>query len=129
MYPDDLTDNEWQLIQPILEAEKRGPKPKHSKRSMLNAIFYIGRTGCQWRYLPKDYPPWTAVHSQFRRWKQDKTFDLVLEKLRARARKQAGKRILPTAAIVDSQSVKTHEKGALKVSTAARKLKDVNGIC
>lgn len=128
IYPDDLSDSEWALVQPILEKRQRGPKLTYSKRAMLNAIFYIGRTGCQWRYLPKEYPTWTAVHSQFRRWKASGVFDCILEKLRAQARKKVGKRTLPSAAIIDSQSVKTHEKGASKDLTEGRRLKVVSVI-
>ena len=72
-YPCSLTDDEWALIEPLLNQgiyRSAGTKPKHSRRDMLDAIFYLLKTGCQWRELPNDFPPWSSVYSQFKRWKQ-----------------------------------------------------------
>jgi len=83
------------------------------RRALLNAIFYVLRTGCQWRYLPQSYPKWTTAHSAFRRWSQNGTWDKVVEALRIEVRYSQGRTARPTAAIRDTQSVKTTEKGAL----------------
>jgi len=128
IYPDDLSDEEWAIIEPLLKTKhwNRGPKPIYSKRSMLNAIFYVCRTGCGWRHLPKDYPPWPIVYSQFKRWKVSNVYQNVLDQLRRIAREKSGKNAEPTAAIVDSQSVKTTERGASKVTTGVKRLKGAN---
>jgi len=128
LYPDDLSDEEWSLLEPLTKVGKwnRGPKPTHSKRSMFNAIFYVCRTGCGWRHLPREYPPWGVVYSQFKRWKISGVYQSVLEALRKADRSSSGKQEEPTAAIVDAQSVKTTERGASKVLTAARKSRGEN---
>lgn len=117
-YLDDLTDKEWAQIKPILQEgiyRGAGAKGKYSRREMLNAIFYVLRTGCRWRDLPHDFPPWTAVYSQFVRWKTRGTFAKLNDVLRRSLRKLLGKSPEATAGIVDSQSVKTNEKKALWV--------------
>lgn len=112
-YSTDLTDQEWEWIQPLVEREagKRGRPLQHSKRELLNAVFYLLRTGCQWRNLPHDFPDWSAVHSQFRRWRLQNIFDRLHDFLREELRERLGRDRIPTAGIVDSQSVKTTEKG------------------
>ena len=80
-------------------------------RAVVNAIFYINRGGCAWRMLPKDYPPWQTVYSYFARWKRDGTWEVIHNTLRRRVRLRAGRKAEPSAGIVDSQSVKTTEKG------------------
>lgn len=125
-YPDDLKDEEWALIEPILREgiyRKAGSRGKHSRREMLNAIFYVLRTGCRWRDLPHDFPPWTAVYSQFGRWQARGVFARMNDCLRRRLRLSLGKGTEPTAGIVDSQSVKTTEKKGSVGMTGARKLK------
>lgn len=129
IYPDDLSDDEWAIAEALLKTKhwNRGPKPTYSKKSMLNAIFYVCRTGCGWRHLPKDYPPWPIVYSQFKRWKISGAYQKVLDQLRRLTREKSGKNAEPTAVMIDSQSVKTTERGALKGMTAARKSKGANG--
>lgn len=112
-YPDDLNDKEWELIKPLFELEKpKGGRPVvHSKREFLNAIFYLLRTGCSWRHLPHDFPPWKSVYSQFVRWKSSKIFEHLHEKLRVKLRNSLSRSESPSGGIIDSQSVKTTEKG------------------
>ena len=117
-YRSNLTDREWDLIKDEVYKEKvhpAGRKPKHSKRAMLDAIFYVLKNGCTWRDLPKDFPPWGSVYTQFRRWKQSGFFERVQKFTRQGLRQLLGRNLEATAGIVDSQSVKTAEKGALLV--------------
>ena len=116
-YPTDLSDAEWQQIAPLLPERKssRGRRRVYSYREILNAIFYLLRTGCAWRMLPHDMPPWKIVYHYFRTWRQDGTWERIHDVLRRRLRVALGKGPEPTGAIVDSQSVKTTEKGAPRV--------------
>ena len=126
-YPSDLSDLEWEQIRHIFETSNGiGRRPKHSKQEILNAIFYISRTGCQWAYLPKDFPPWRTVYTYFWTWQRQNLFEKLHDELRNLIRKLMGRNEEPSAAIVDSQSVKTTERGALKVLTMGRKLKEEN---
>jgi transposase len=129
-YPDDLTDQEWNIIEPILASVKQimGRPPSYSRREILNAVFYLLRTGCSWRHLPHDFPPWKAVYGQFLRWRQTGVLEEIHHILRKDLRKLIGRESEPSAAIVDSQSVKTTEKGASKAMTGARKSKAENVI-
>jgi len=111
VYPSDLSDEQWQVVAPVLRAATRQPG-QVSRRSILNAIFYVLRTGCQWRYLPKSYPNWKTVYSCFRRWSLNGTWDKVVDALRVQVRYEQGRGALPTAAVIDTQTVKTTEKGA-----------------
>ena len=122
-YPTDLTDKEWEKIEAFFYVSKaKGGRPlKHSKREILNAIFYILRTGCQWRYLPHDFPPWKTVYEQFRRWKKQGVFEKMNDAMVKTTRLHMGRNEHPSACIVDSQSVKTTEKGGSKAMTGARK--------
>lgn len=129
-YPDDLTDKEWNLIEPLFTTDrtKGGRPPKHSRREILNAIFYVLRTGCQWRSLPHDLPPWRAVYVQYARWREKNLFEKMNDYLRRSLRELLGRKADPSAGIVDSQSIKTTEKGALQVMTPIKKLKAENVI-
>lgn len=129
-YPDDLTDEEWEVIEPFLNEQriKSGRPPKYSRREILNAIFYVLRTGCQWRHLPHDLPPWGTVYLQFWRWKKRGIFEILHEYIRKGLRQLLGRAEDASGSIVDSQSVKTTEKGALKVLMEARKLKGEKDI-
>ena len=121
-YPSDLTDEEWAVIAPLIPAAKPGGRPRRvDMRAILNALFYQQRTGCQWRYLPKDYPPWPTVWSYFWRWRQAGIWEELHTQLREALRIQAGRHATPSAAIIDSQSVKTTQKGGCAATTAARK--------
>lgn len=115
-YPTDLKEEEWLAIEPVVKLDyNKGGRPcKHSKREILNAIFYVVRTGCQWRYLPHDFPPWMSVYTQFRRWKEQRLLERMNHELTKAIRTKLGRNEEPSASIVDSQSVKTTEKGGIK---------------
>lgn len=113
-YPSDLTDREWALIERLIPPAKRGGRPRAiNLRETVNAIFYVLATGCQWRALPKDFPPKSSVWEYLDLWAYDGTLDRIHAALFAAARWQAGRTLDPSAAIVDSQSVKGAEKGGL----------------
>jgi transposase len=118
-YPSDLTDAEWEWVAPYFRPRTR--PFVYPPRSTLNAIFYVLRTGCQWRMLPHDFPPWDTVYSAFRRWSKDGRLDAAHQALHQALRRSVGKNEAPTAAIIDSQSVKTTEKGGLAATTGARR--------
>lgn len=130
-YPDDLTDKEWELIEPVLSDNmiKQGRTPKYPRREILNAIFYVLRTGCQWRHLPHDFPPWGSVYLQFWRWKRKGLFQQIHDYVRQGLRQLLGRDIEPSAAIVDSQSIKTTERGAFEVLMEERKSRVGKDIC
>ncbi len=121
-YDTDLTDAQWTLTEPLLPRHdpKKGGRPRlWSRREILNAIFYIEKTGCQWRMLPKDLPPKETVWQQFRRWRDDGTLEEVRLGLNQKVRTHEGKEPLPSVVIADSQSVKTALKGGSAASTGA----------
>ena len=128
-YPSDLTDEEWAVIAPLIPAAKPGGRPRRvDMRALMNALFYQQRTGCQWRYLPKEYPPWPTVWSYFWRWRQAGIWEQLHTQLREALRVQAGRQATPSAAIIDSQSVKTTQKGGCAVTTAAKRSRGANAI-
>jgi putative transposase len=107
-YPTDLSDVEWSYLEPYLPAPKTIGRPKiHHTRKVLDAVFYILKSGCAWRLLPRDFPPWKMVHHYFRTWCIDGTWEKLHAALRERLRMRIGRNIEPSAGIVDSQSVKT----------------------
>jgi transposase len=122
-YPTDLTDAQWELLRPLLEKPKeRGGRPrKYPLREIVNALNYQARAGCSWRMLPKDFPRWDNVYDHFRRWKRDGTLQQVHDTLRDFVRVSAGREVSPSAAVVDSQTVRTTEKGGSVGTTAARR--------
>jgi putative transposase len=112
-YPTDLSDAEWSRSRSYLPARTAEARLRtHSLRDVLDAIFYIVRSGCAWRLLPHDFPPWSTVYYHFRRFRLSGLWSLILKVLRAAARKRVGKDPQPTAVIIDSQSVKTVEESA-----------------
>lgn len=111
-YPTDLTDAQWAIIEPLIPPPKVGGRERTVDiRSVINGIFYLLRSGCVWRLLPHDYPKWQTVYDYFTRWKKDGTWKKIHDELRDQVRLKAGKKKQPTAGIIDSQSVKTTEKG------------------
>lgn len=106
-YPTDLSDAEWAALEPLLPPPStRGRPLKWPRRLMVEAIFYLVRSGCAWRMLPTSFPPWQTVFAHFRRWRLDGTLRRAHDRLRALAREAAGRRAEPTAAIIDSQTVR-----------------------
>lgn len=114
-YPSDLTDEEWALIAPLIPpAKPGGNKRTVDEREIVNGLMYILSTGCQWAALPRDLPPRSTVNDYFRRWDYDGTLDRIHHALYVRCREKAGREASPTAAIIDSQSVKSAEKGGVR---------------
>jgi transposase len=115
-YPTDLTDAEWAKIAHLVPKHTNGSplggrRPKYSQREILNALFYITKAGCTWRMLPHDLPPWQAVYGYFAEWRDAGVFMSINKALRRQIRIEVGKNPEPSATIMDSQSVKTAEKG------------------
>ena len=107
-YSTDLSDEEWRCIGPHLAESKGRGRPKiHGSRAILNAVFYILKSGCPWRLLPKDFPPWKSVYDWFRKWRIDGTFEHLNASLRELLRARSGRHPLPSAGIADSQTTKT----------------------
>jgi transposase len=120
-YPSDLSDREWAQVERFIPAPKEGGRPaKYQRREIVDALLYINRTGCQWRALPHDFPPWDSVYWYFRTWKADGTLDRLHDGLRGDLRHAEGRPRQPTAAILDSRTVKTTEKGGRAAPTAVR---------
>jgi len=111
-YPSDLTDAEWALVAPLLPPAKRGGRPRHvDMREILNTVFYVLSTGCQWDALPKDLPPKSTVYDYFSLWRSDRTLLGLHQALYAEVREVSGRKPGPTVGIIDSQSAKAAQKG------------------
>lgn len=108
-YASDLSDTEWEIIEPFVKQGRNGRPRKVDTREVINAIFYITKTGCQWRYLPKDFPPWQTVRRYFDLWKIQGIWQEINDALRGQLRKKLGRNEEPSASIIDSQSVKSTE--------------------
>lgn len=129
-YPSDLSDQAWALLEPLLPPAKPGGRPRSvDLREVLNALFYVDRTGCQWRALPKDFPPWPTGWTYFRQWRNDGTWQRIHTALREQARVKQGREPTPSAAIIDSQSVKTSQKGGGAAMMAARRSRGASATC
>jgi transposase len=117
-FPSDLTDAEWAQLAPAIPPAKPGGRPrKTDMRSAMNAILYLLRTGCPWRYLPRDgFPPRSTVYNIFRRFQRDGTWETIWATLHMALRERLGREASPSAAVIDSQSLKSAEKGAVQTA-------------
>lgn len=133
-YLTDLTDAQWERLRPFLPEERPlgvvGRPRKYGFRQIVNALLYLLKTGCQWRLLPHDFPPYTLVLHYFRLWRDDGTLEAIHHALRLAVRQKVGKEAEPSAVVLDSQSVKTTEKGGPKTLVMMRvnRSKDANAI-
>lgn len=132
-YPSDLTDAQWAVIErtmPPAKGGRTGAPRQYALREIWNAIFYVAKNGCTWRALPHDFPPWPAVWQQYRRWRNNGTLDQVHDALRTQVRLKAGRKERPSAAILDSQSVRVAEKrGRVGATMPGRRSRDASVIC
>jgi putative transposase len=123
LYPTDLTDAEWQILEPLIPAAKPGGRPpKWTRRVILNGIFYLVRSGCHWRLLPREFPPWKTVYHYFRAWRIDGTWEHLNATLRERERTRQGRNPQPSGCIMDSQSAKTTSVGGIRGYDGGKKL-------
>ena len=128
-YGSDLTDAQWARLVPLISPAKPGGRHRSVDiREVLNAIFYRTKTGCQWRNLPHDLPPWGTAAGYYRIWRRSGVWHTIHDTLREQVRVKAGREATPSAAIIDSQSVKTTEKGGRAATTQGRRSKEGNAI-
>jgi len=121
-YPSDLTDRQWSIIEPLIPAAQPGGRHRSVRmRRIIDGILYLSRTGCSWRMLPHEFPPWGTVHYYYRRFRLDGTWQNIHDKLREKVRRHVGKKPTPSAAVIDSQSVTTASKGGIVFTTRARR--------
>lgn len=126
-YPSDLTDAQWALISPFIPPPKPGGRPtEHDRRTIVDAILYVTRTGCQWRALPHDFPCWATVYDLFRQWNRMGVWEKCNTTLRERCRIKVGRDPTPSAAIIDSQVARTTEKGGSVATTGANASRDAS---
>lgn len=122
-YPTDVTEAQWALLQPLLPPPARRGRPPTEARPVLNAILYLVKGGIPWRFLPAGFPPWQTVYTIFRKWQRNHTWEAIHDRLRALVRAEHGKRCRPTAAILDSQTVKSDPHGGPVGYDAGKKIK------
>jgi transposase len=132
MYPSDLTESQWLRLEPLLK-ELRGERHgggrprKYPLRRIVDGMLYVVKTGCQWRQMPANFPPWQSVYQQFRSWRDGGVWERVTKALREQGRKGQGRNATPSVAIIDSQSARTALKGGSADTTRARKSRGASG--
>lgn len=121
-YPTDQTDEQWNLLRPLLPARSKTGRPPTDRRQVVDGILYLLRAGCAWRLLPKDFGPWSTVYSVFRSWVKDGHWERIHDILRTKVRQADGRQPGPTAAILDSQTVKIGDQGGVRGYDAGKKI-------
>ncbi len=125
-YPTDLTDSQWELLEPLLPAAQKRGRPRTSLRAVCDAIFYLAKAGCPWRLLPQTFPPWKTVYHHFHQWSRNGLLGQLNTRLRALTRKAEDKRTRPTTCVLDSQTVRSNPHGGAVGYDAGKKTKGRN---
>jgi putative transposase len=130
VYSTDLTDAEWRRLEPLVPAPRPGGRPaKYPRREIVKAIFYLLRTGCSWRLLPHDFPPWRSVFYYFWQWRTAGIGEQIHDTLRGDVRQAAGRQRQPSAGSLDSQAVKTTEKGGAAAMLRVSRSRGASATC